>query len=65
MISLGAGLPGSGAVRHRSISGDLDPNSISDTLPRVLFIHANADRLVPYPSAVEGASAFEQSGGQE
>lgn len=67
MTALGAGLTAPTAQMPCgivAISGDLDPNWIVDAPPSVLFVHGDADRLVPYQSAVDGARLVEQAGGQ-
>lgn len=72
MTALGAGLtaghgdaadsrPPCGIV---AIAGDLDPDWIAGRPPSVLFVHGDADQLVPYQSAVDGARLVEQAGGQ-
>ena len=72
MTALGAGLtaghgdaadsrPPCGIV---AVAGDLDPDWIAGRPPSVLFVHGDADQLVPYQSAVDGARLVEQAGGQ-
>ena len=46
-----------------SVSGDLRPEWVVGQPVPVLFIHGNADDLVPYSSSVDGVAVLESAGG--
>ena len=67
MTALGAGLTAPGARAPCgivAISGDLEPDWVGPDTPSVLFVHGDADQLVPYQSSVEGAHLVRQAGGR-
>jgi acetyl esterase/lipase len=67
MTALGAGLTapvGQAPCGIVSISGDLEPDWVGPAGPSVLFVHGDADQLVPYQSSVDGARLVQQAGGR-
>gem|GEM_PF-1812314 len=66
MSALGVGLTApeqDRACAVVSVSGDLDPAWIGTRPPPVLFIHGNADDVVPYDSSVTGVDLLTAAGG--
>lgn len=67
MTALGAGLTapeGQAPCGIVAISGDLEPEWVGPAGPSVLFVHGDADQLVPYQSSVDGARLVQQAGGR-
>lgn len=67
MTALGAGLTASESFSPCgivAISGDLEPAWVGPAAPSVLFVHGDADQLVPYQSSVDGARLVQQAGGR-
>jgi acetyl esterase/lipase len=64
MTALGAGLtapdPPCAII---SVSGDLRPEWVAEQQVPVLFIHGNADDIVPYSSSTDGKALLESAGG--
>lgn len=67
MTALGAGLTAPEAQAPCgvvAISGDLQPDWVGPAVPSVLFVHGDADQLVPYQSSVDGARLVREAGGR-
>jgi acetyl esterase/lipase len=47
-----------------SVSGDLDPSRVGAEPVPALFVHGDADMLVPYQSSVDALQALTDAGGQ-
>ncbi len=64
MTALGAALTATDpACTVVSVSGDLRPEWVAAQPVPVLFIHGNADDIVPYSSSVAGVAALQAAGG--
>ncbi len=68
MTALGAALTATATVTDRpcaviSVSGDLRPEWVVAQPVPVLFIHGNADDVVPYSSATDGVAVLQSAGG--